>query len=97
MQKHVDLADNPDYRAGYAAMMRLREYARRAGWPIPPERRIVAEILWLERSAVVAQRDAGHILEVLDQGLHPAAWYLGRADALRDILGEQQQPEQAEG
>jgi hypothetical protein len=93
MQKHADLADNPDYQAGYAAMMRLHAYARRARWPIPPERRLVTEILWLERSAVIAQRNAGHLLEVLEQGLHPAAWYLGRADALRDILRDLRQPE----
>jgi hypothetical protein len=83
-----DLASDPDYQAGYAAMMRLRNYARRSGWPTPPERILVTELLWLERSARIAAHHDEHTLEMFDQAVKPAAWYRGRAAALRLILRE---------
>jgi|GEM_PF-3042683 len=87
-----DITNDPDYRAGYAAMLRLRGYAERAGWPIPPPRRLISEIFWLERSAANAQHTPGRVLEMLDQPLYAAAWYRGRAAALRELLRESRTP-----
>jgi len=74
-----------DYAAGYAAMMAMHDEAVRRGWRTPPARRIVTEILWLERSAT-RQRTSSSALPVLEQPLYPEGWYRGRADALRELL-----------
>ena len=89
MENQPDFTHDPDYQAGYAAMMRLHRYAMRHDWPIPPERRLVIELLWLERSAKSAAQHGEHTLAMLDHAVQPSAWYRGRADALRNILREQ--------
>jgi hypothetical protein len=76
--------NDPAYQAGYDDMMLLHEEAQRRGWRVPPERFLVREIVRLEHSAAAAPRS--NLLPVLSHSAYPAAWYRGRADAIRDIL-----------
>jgi hypothetical protein len=84
-ERDYQIEQDPAYQAGYADMMVLHAEARRRGWPAPPSRRLVTEIMWLERSAAVQQRH-DNSLPVINAPLRAPAWYLGRADAIRGIL-----------
>jgi hypothetical protein len=84
-EEHLELDQH--YQAGYRDMMWLHQEAIRRGWPMPPERRLVMEIMWLERSASMS-RSQSTSLPILNHPLYPSAWYRGRAEAIKMILRE---------
>ncbi len=80
--------ETADYRAGFAALLRLHAEAQRRGWRVT-ERFLVREIRQLEHSAHAPT--SGRPLPVLDRPLYAPDWYRGRADALRQIVREQRE------
>ena len=87
MQHHID---DPQYSTGYDAMMQLHQHAIQYGWNIPSPRKIIMQIALLERSAALSAAPV-QTLTILGQNLQSPGWYLGRADALRAILHENQE------
>jgi hypothetical protein len=75
-----------DYHAGYARAMWYAEQARRKGWRIS-DRQLVHEILQRERAAQIREKSK---LPIVGPEVRSAAWNRGQADALREILREQQ-------
>lgn len=76
-----------EYSAGYARVMWYAERARQRGWRMS-ERQLIHEIIQRERAAQIRERSN---LPIVGQEVRSAAWNRGQADALRDILREQQE------
>ncbi len=77
----------PDYRAGYARMMKLAEQAKIRGWRLS-ERQLVHEILQKERAAEIREKSS---LPMVGSEMRSPAWNRGQADALRTILRSQRE------
>lgn len=76
-----------EYDAGYARVMWYAERAQQRGWHMS-ERQLIHEIIQRERAALIRERSD---LPIVGQEIRSAAWNRGQADALRDILREQQE------
>jgi hypothetical protein len=76
-----------DYHAGFARVMWYAERARSHGWHMS-ERQLVHEIIQRERAVLIRERSN---LPIVGQEVRSAAWNRGQAEALREILREQQE------
>ena len=80
-------AEEQEYRAGFARIMRYAEQARLRGWQLT-DRQIVHEIFQRERAAQIREKSS---LPLVGPGIRSAAYNRGQADALRTILREQRE------
>jgi len=80
-------AEEQEYRAGFARIMRYAEQARLRGWQLT-DRQIVHEIFQRERAAQIREKSS---LPVVGAGMRSAAWNRGQADALRALLRAQRE------
>ena len=80
-------AEEQEYRAGFARIMRYAEQARLRGWQLT-DRQIVHEIFQRERAAQIREKSS---LPIVGAGGRSAAWNRGQADALRALLRAQRE------
>jgi hypothetical protein len=85
-ETHKEVVEQ-DYQSGYRRVMWLAEQARYQGWRLT-DRQLVHEIMERERAAQIREKSSLPILGVT--GRSPA-WNRGQADALRELLREQQE------
>jgi len=84
-------AEEEDYQAGFASVMRFHEYAKLRGWKLS-DRQLIHEIVQRERAALISQKSS---LPIVGQNVRSAAWNLGQANALRALLRAQRAQEDA--